>query len=202
VSFDDKSLIERIRLGDEEAFAELVNRYKRKAFGIAYHFLNNAEDAKEISQEAFIKVYRSIHSFKGASSFFTWFYRILTNLCIDFSRSRKIVMSIPFSQLKSSDDDLPSVEERIQDAKQENPLKALAAEELKKKIAHAIQSLPDRQRMVFVLRHYDQLQLSDIARVLNCAEGTVKSHLYRAVATLQDKLEDSLKESDGRGGRA
>ena len=186
VTYNECLLVQSMKQGDERAFTEMVDKYKKKAFAIAYRFTNNVEDAKDLSQEAFVKVYRCIGSFRGESSFLTWFYRILTNLCIDFKRRRSII--IPFSQFrKKAEGNESNTEERmLEDKGGIAPGKALLAKELNEKLTQAIEFLSAKQKIVFVLRNFEGLALKEIAKIMNCAEGSVKSHLARAVKKLQD----------------
>ena len=194
MSCDDRLLVQRVKQGDERAFAELVTRYQDKAFRIIYRFTNNVEDAKDLSQEAFVRVYRSIGRFKEGSSFYTWFYRILINLCIDFRRSRSIL--IPFSQLRKREGFNESLEEAlVEDEGQANLAKVLLTRELNEKITQAIEALSAKQRTVFILRNYEGLALKEIAEVMNCAQGTVKSHLARAIGRLENMLGPYVRES-------
>ena len=100
---NDRYLVWRLKNGENEAFRELVSKYRSKAFGIAYNYVHNVEDAKELSQEAFVKVYRSIKNFNEKSSFFTWFYRLLINVCLDF-RKKKRLPTISFSQFEQNNE--------------------------------------------------------------------------------------------------
>jgi RNA polymerase sigma-70 factor (ECF subfamily) len=194
LSNDDRPLVLKIKQGNEDAFTELVDRYKGKAFGLAYHFLNNVEDAREVSQEAFLRVYCSIHRFKNDSSFYTWFYRIVINLCIDFRRKKK-AMTIPFSQMNNFRDFKDGVIDQVaEDDMVDNPIKALLKQELSEQINEAIESLPKKQRTVFILKNYEKLPLKEIAVIMNCAQGTVKSHLARAVRKLRDHLKPYVIE--------
>ncbi|MCD4779431.1 MAG: sigma-70 family RNA polymerase sigma factor [Candidatus Omnitrophica bacterium] len=188
IDCNDSVLVRRLKQGEEAAFTELVNKYKVKAFGIVYNFVHNVDDAKELSQDAFVKVYYSIGRFKENSSFFTWFYRILINVCIDHGKKRRISV-IPFSQIRGADGIARScVVDSIEDKQARNPLRILLSGELNQRISQAIDSLSERQRIVFILRHFENLSINEIAEHINCSEGTVKSHLARAVKKLQELL--------------
>lgn len=197
---EDHQLILKTKQGDEEAFALLVGKYKQRAFGVAYHFLGNAEEAREIIQEVFVKVYCSLDKFQGTSSFYTWFYRILVNQCIDYKRKRKLD-TIPFSQLeKSGEGNAMSFSDRVVDKHAKTPQEEMLTNEMNQQIDHAIEKLPAQQKKVFILRNYEKLSLLEIANVLQCAEGTVKSHLSRAMHNLQDFLKNYIQGSLGDGG--
>jgi len=182
---DERRLIERIKQGDDDAFVSLVDRYKKKAFGIAYRFTDSAEDAEDLSQEAFLRAYRSIGSFKGGARFYTWFYRILINLCIDHARKRRTAPDADsVSRVRSGTRDM-EVEYLEDRHTHTSPEKAVFTMELRERVTEAIASLPDRQKQVFILRHYEGFSLKEIAETIQCAEGTVKAHLSRAVRRLQ-----------------
>ena len=197
---NDGPLIRRLKRGDEDAFTELVNLYKRRAFSVAYRILNNIEDAKEISQEAFVRVYRSIDRFREDSNFYTWFYRILVNLCMD-AKKKKGIASVPFSFFRRNDgSDNQIVETWSGNTKMDGPLDSLLNKELNDKITAAIDALPEKQRTVFILRNYEAMSLKDIAESMHCAEGTVKSHLSRAVRGLRGQLGHVSEQASISGG--
>jgi len=185
---DERRLIERIKQGDDDAFFKLVDRYKKKAFGIAYRFTDNAEDAEDLSQEAFLRAYRSIGSFKGGARFYTWFYRILVNLCIDHARKRRTAPGMDSASQTRSGTTGVKIEQFEDHRTNTSPEKAVFTIELSERVTTAIASLPDRQKQVFILRHYEELSLKEIAETIQCAEGTVKAHLSRAVRSLRNHL--------------
>ena len=175
----ENTLIERIKEGDERAFEELVNRYKGMGFSLAYRFLGNPEDARDISQEAFARVYLHIKNFRGESTFKTWFFRIIINLCRRSIsvRQRKTVQSLDLYMEKEMDPQAPEdVEVEVK------------RKELKAAIEGAVMGLPTKQREVFIMKHMEGMKISEISEVLDCAEGTVKIHLFRAVRALQERL--------------
>ncbi len=190
-SSDDRLLVARIKQGNQEAYVELVNKHRGKAFAIAYNFVRNTEDAKEISQDAFLRVYRSIDKFKEESSFSTWFYRIIINLCGDFKKKKRI-KTVQFSQYDRNDDFKEDGIETMEDKKASNPLNDLLSVELNDKIENVIDQLSKQQKSVFVLRHFEGFTLNEIAKILDCKEGTVKSHLFRSVEKLKDLLKSTV----------
>ncbi len=190
----DEILIERFKNADIEAFNELVNKYKRKAYYFAYNMLSNYNDAEDMSQEAFVRVYKNITKFKGKSSFQTWFYKIIINLCRSHLRHRYLVSKFSFhfrQEDEMSDKPQKSLENSVEDTYwQSSPVKASINKELNRAINNAVQSLSKQQKEVFILKHFQDLKISEIANVLMCAEGTVKAHLFKAIKNLQEKLED------------
>ena len=185
-------LIGRARAGERAAFEELVDIYKERAFGLAYYFLGNVEDAKDILQEAFVKAYVGIRDFRGGSSFYTWFYRILVNLCKDSIRHKKVKSRI-FADPLPGEGDEPAVPESADGAP--SPSEAAINSELKAKMDEAISKLPERQKAVFILKHVQGMKSAEIGQVLGCGESTVKVHLFRAEKALQKMLSPYLSDA-------
>jgi len=181
---DEKELIRRLQAGETSAFRELVENHKRALFNLAYDLLGNAQDAEDISQEAFIKVYRSVGEFRGEAQLGSWMYRIVVNLCLN--RRRKKALSA--MELRESFED----DERHQSTPtfdhEANPEKTTEAEIMRQHLRRAIDQLSPQQRTIFVLRHDDDLPLAEIGKVLKISEGTVKSQLFRALRKLQEAL--------------
>ncbi|MFH1238498.1 MAG: sigma-70 family RNA polymerase sigma factor [bacterium] len=194
----DEFLIERFKNNDADAFSELVNRYKKRAYYLAYNMLSNETDAEDVSQEAFLRVYKNIGSFRGTSSFRTWFYTIIVNLCRSHLRHRYLVSRFSFhfkEKDEMSDDPEKTIETSVGDTHwQCNPVKTTVNQELTKSINTAVDSLPPRQKEIFVLKHYQGLKISEIAAILKCAEGTVKANLFKAINNLKEKLRDYKEE--------
>ncbi|MBI4278990.1 MAG: RNA polymerase sigma factor [Armatimonadetes bacterium] len=173
---EDRSLIEAFRRGEESAYTALVVKHRDAVYRIARRFLGNHEDAADIAQEVLIRVYKALPAFDGRCAFRTWLYRITVNLCIDhrdrWSRAPQIAL-----------DEVPR--EPVDD---QDPAEAVAQRELGRQVARAIQDLPPRQRAAVVLRLYHDLPYADIARILECAEGTVKATMFAALAKLRRAL--------------
>jgi len=155
-----------------------MNKYQKQVYNIAYGFIGNYEDAYDISQEVFIKVYRSLDKLRNGSALVLWLRRITVNTCTDYVRqqvSEETLDDVSYlSNYYSSDN-------RSSD-------KLMETSELQKIISRAVNRLPIRQQKVFMLRHYDGLSLKDIAKTLNCSLGTVKAHLFRATRRLRNLL--------------
>ncbi len=185
----DRELIKLIQGGSKDAFAELVERHKKRALSIAYSFTGDYEDAKNVSQEAFLKAYQSIRKFRGASSFYTWFYRILINACKDHIRKKSAERFIFFINQEENDEERSSEDIFLTEPGSDpDPQDELLNKELNKKITRAINSLPTNQRIAFVLKHIHGMSIKEIKNITHCAPGTVKSRLYHAVIKLQDRL--------------
>ena len=179
----DEELVASARRGDRRAFEELVERHKRRAYHIAFDFSRNQEDAKDLSQEAFLKAYTHMKNFDGRSSFYTWFYRILVNLCLDYKRRQKRSPANTFDE---------TVEHQIEPShapeKPRSPDQQVLARQISLKVGEALDALPARQRTAFVLKNHQGLSIKEIAELMETAEGTVKVHLHRAVTALRERL--------------
>jgi RNA polymerase sigma-70 factor (ECF subfamily) len=183
--FGDEKLVERAQKGEREAFEILVERYKRKVYRIAYHFTRDREEARDISQEAFFRAFKHLRSFDLRSTFYTWFYRILVNLCIDRRRRRRLFWA---SSNEHAGEGRNGIEVMETADLSSEPDQQAAARETSRLVAAALDSLPVKQRTVFVLRNHQGLSIREIAAIMRTAEGTVKVHLHRAVAALRERL--------------
>jgi RNA polymerase sigma-70 factor (ECF subfamily) len=182
--FGDTELVERARRGEREAFELLVERYKHKAYRIAFHFTRQREEAKDISQEAFLRAYTHLGSFDGRSSFYTWFYRIVVNLCLDHKRKKRF----SWLSLDQRDKNAADLGPRGVPDSAPSPEQHAAAVELSRRAGAALDKLPPKQRTVFILRNHQGLSIREIAEIVRSSEGTVKVHLHRAVAALRKTL--------------
>ncbi|MFH1784395.1 MAG: RNA polymerase sigma factor [bacterium] len=196
----DDALVARLKEGYEDAFEALVERYKKRAYYFAYGMLSNHEDAEDVSQEAFVRVYKHIDSFREKASFKTWLYRIIINLCRSNLRKRYLVskFSFNFRQKNEMTDEVEkTLETAVTDTHWESdPLKSTANKQLQKAIHNAISTLSVKQKEAFVLKHMQGMKISEIADMLGCAEGTVKAHISRAIGHLKQNLRDYEQEVD------
>jgi RNA polymerase sigma-70 factor (ECF subfamily) len=185
---DDSLLIREAQRGDRAAFEELVRQYDRAVLRLALHLTGSEQDAQDIYQEAFLKAYRNLGSFRFECSFYTWIYRIVTNLCLDHIRKRN-VRKEDAPVVKDSDGDEYSIIDQVKDARAHaNPEHDLMRRELGGKINHALGKLTPRERMVFELKHYQGLKLRTIGEMLNTTEETAKNTLFRATQKLRASL--------------
>ncbi|MBO4897331.1 MAG: sigma-70 family RNA polymerase sigma factor [Clostridia bacterium] len=158
---------EKLKHGSSEAFEKLVKDYKARIFSISMGMLGNREDALDATQEVFIKIFRSIHSFKGDSALSTWIFRITKNVCIDTLRKNKAVF----------EDEIP---ETLADTSLPTPEEALMLSQKRDLVKNCIKELPLNYKTVLLLREYEGMSYSEIAETLEISEGTVKSRISRA----------------------
>jgi RNA polymerase sigma-70 factor (ECF subfamily) len=181
---DERLLIERAKHGDMQAFRELVEQSKLKVFGLAYNLTGNRHDAEDLSQDVFVKAFRSLPKFRGDARWSTWLYRITVNTCMDHGR-QKTNKSIE-TRYDCEGDDPPSGHHH--DCNSIPPDRKAASSMIQQHIESALNVLSPQERSVFVLRHYHDFSLKQIAQTLEIAEGTVKSYLFRAIQQLQQEL--------------
>ncbi len=185
-------LIKRSIKGDVDAFEELIKDYKKMAYNIALRVLRNKEDAEDVSQEALVKVFKNIDSFNMQSTFKVWLYRIVMNTCLDFKRKKKIVT---YSIDKPLESDESEILQDIPD-NSNNPDIIIQNKLESQMLYDCIEMLDDDFRMVIVLRDLQNLSYKDIASILSCNEGTIKSRLNRARKKLRDIITNKLQESE------
>lgn len=195
----DETLVRQLREGDSEAAEELIRRYRQKGFSIACTLCDGDRDAAlEYTQEAFVKVLGSIGTFQGKSSFYTWFYRILVNTCLDGRRKRRRwERLIPARRPRFRDDEAldPGVEGYPAPEEACDPYAVVRGGDLARDLEKALEALPEKQRTVFQLKVLHGLALSEIARMTGAAQGTVKTHLFRATRALREALKDWGEEN-------
>ena len=181
----DEVLCRRTAERDEAAFDALVARYQERAYRLAWSILRNAEDARDLSQEAFIRIYQSAGRFDGRSKFSTWFYRILVNLCLDHRRRHR------WWKLWTRDAGGPESGESLLDrqpAPSRDPVDAIGRERTLTRLWEVVDRLAPQQRAAVILQVQEELPTPEIAAVLKCSEATVRVHLHRALTTLRKTL--------------
>ena len=187
---DDTLLVREAQRGNRAAFEELVRHYDQAVLRLAMHLTGSEHEAQDIYQEAFLKAYKSVANFRFECSFYTWIYRIVTNLCLDHLR-RKQVRKEDAPVATDSSGESYDVLDRVPDGRSgANPERDLMRRELGGQISRALQKLTPRERMVFELKHYHGLKLRTVGEVLNTTEETAKNTLFRATQKLRGALAD------------
>lgn len=179
---EDEVLVARFKQGEAEAFDRLMAIHMDKVYGLAWGVLGNREDARDAVQEVFIKLHGALNKFPPSNNLNAWLYRVCLNHCID----RKRRMKRPRVDMTEDDWD------RLQGSEREEPEFRAYQSESSRLIRQAVDQLPERQRLVFVLRHYRLLSINEIADAMGCTPGAVKAHLSRATSHLRDRLKGTL----------
>lgn len=188
---EEHALVRQAQEGDRLAFEELVRRYDRDVLRLALNLVHRPEDARDIYQESFLRVYRNLHRFRFECSFYTWLYRITTNVALDYLRRRTSHREdqapvLPDETENSTGDFFDRQPESSAGC---NPEKAFLGQELGEKIQEAMKGLSPRERTVFEMKHYQGLRLRAIGELLGTSEETVKNSLFRATRKLRASLE-------------
>jgi len=185
--YSDEYLVKQAQNGNMGAFTELLEKYDRHVLNIAYSFRNNEDDAKDIYQEVFLRVFRSLKNFENRSEFSTWLYRITTNVCITFnSKKERQKMESLDKPIYNGEEDSGKLSDSIAGFEPTN--KNLENDELAKQITYAVNKLPPQQKLAFTLKHYQELKITEIADMMNCKEGTVKRYLFNATNKMKEQL--------------
>ena len=187
---EEQELVRRARKGDLSAYDELVRRYQERIYATVFHMTSNHEDANDLAQEAFIKAFQALKSFKGGSSFYTWIYRIAVNKTINFLKQRKNRTQMSLDDLDFNAEHDPDLVALISD---KTPRRDANLAELHEKLNAAMQRLSEPHRMVVTLHDIQGMSHEDIAKIMDCNIGTVRSRLFYARQQLQAYLSDYLK---------
>lgn len=187
---EESELVGRARKGDLGAYDELVQRYQERIYATIYHMTSNHEDANDLAQEAFIKAFQALKSFKGGSSFYTWVYRIAVNKTINFLKQRKNRTQMSLNDLDFNAEHDPDLVALISD---KTPRREAGLAELQEKLNEALQKLSEPHRLVVTLHDVQGLSHEEIAKIMDCNIGTVRSRLFYARQQLQGYLSDYLR---------
>lgn len=179
----DEELVALCQRGEGEYFEVLVQRYMQKAFHIAMDFTHNTEEAKDLSQDAFLRAFSRIKQFDGRSSFYTWFYRLTVNICLDHTRRKGRVV---WERLEKENDGVAEPIDIVDDSAR--PEEQVIASDAIRRADRTLETMPNKQRTAFLLRNHQGLPIADIAKVMKTTEGTVRVYLHRAVAALRQSL--------------
>ncbi len=187
MALSDIELIHQVKQGNDNAFEQLVYRYDRTVLSIALKYTGNTDDAKDLYQEVFIRAYRGINNFQFRSEFSTWLYRIAVNVCLSYKSRNKEYLRV---SINVEDDDTDFTKDASEQLVYEgsSPEEEAASSELAEIVDAALETLSPRQKITFVLKHYEGYKIREIAEMLNCKEGTVKKYLFDAIKNLRKKL--------------
>jgi len=183
-------LIQSAQQGDREAFSMLFEENKKMVFGLAFNYTKNKQDAEDILQDTFIKALNGLNKFqlRKHASFSSWLYRIGISCSIDFLRGKK--------RMKKNLSDWELMDSTTSDGRGGDPEENASREDLKKKIELLVDNMPPRQKMAFILKHFQQLKIREIAEYMECSEGSVKKQLFRGVESIKGSLKKLLWEKD------
>jgi len=188
---DDRALVARSQAGDLDAFDELVQRYQQRIYGLCYHLTANHEDANDLAQETFVKAWKALRSFKGDSSFYTWIYRIAYNGVLNHLKQRR--NRTPHLSLNDLDFNLEHDPDLVALISHQTPRREVNLVELQQRLNEAMLKLSEEHRMVVTLHDVQGMPHEEIAKIMNCNPGTVRSRLFYARQQLQAWMSDFLK---------
>ncbi len=189
---EDQLLVERVQRGDKRAFDLLVLKYQHKILGLIVRFVHDSHEAQDVAQEAFVKAYRALGNFRGDSAFYTWLYRIAINTAkklVWVSRGRRP----PDSDVSTDDAEFYDGDHGLKDI--ESPERVLLRDEIESTVHRSIEQLPEDLRTALTLREFDGLSYEDIASVMQCPVGTVRSRIFRAREAVDKALQPLLQET-------
>ncbi len=185
----ETDLIMQAQRGNMDAFEQLVQRYDKKVLTIAAGYVDNADDAKDIYQEVFLRVYKALPKFRHKSEFSTWLFRVTTNVCLTHRSRSKRHAHTSLDRNAGDDDGQPHA---LKDTLSDHSTADQQAKdaEISARIEEALKTLSPRQRMVFTLKHYDGYKLREIAEMMKCSEGAVKKYLFEGTARMRNQLKE------------
>jgi RNA polymerase sigma-70 factor (ECF subfamily) len=186
----DKQLVARVQQGEKAAFDLLVLKYQSRIVNLVSRFLRNQSDAQDVTQEAFIKAYRALPNFRGDSAFYTWLYRIAVNT----AKNYLAVQSRRFSEYEQDFTEIEQIEGNNALKEQSTPEHMLLRDEIQATVIFAIENLPDDLRMAITLREIEGLSYEEIATVMECPIGTVRSRIFRAREAIDNQLKPLIEE--------
>ena len=188
---DDNQLINRARKGDNKAFEELVLRYDRLVLNIAYSYRNDKDDADDIYQEVFMRVYKGLKNFQERSKFSTWLYRITINVCLEFKRKAKVRDHEPLNNFDDENENTFSYASIIDSGEKTD--QGVLDNETSRLIKCELEKLPKQLKMAFTLKYYQGFKIKEISEMMNCTEGTIKSYLFTSSRKLRANLKPILE---------
>ncbi len=187
---DDLDLVRRSQAGDTAAYEELIRRYHGKIYGLVYSMTSSREDAEDLAQEVFVKAWKALGHFREQSGFYTWIYRIALNRTINFRKRRNRRQTVDFDEF---DPDIKTAESYREFSSKGSVLRKMSLGEFQEKMNAALLKLSEKHRAVVVMRDVQEMPHADIAKVMHCSEGTVRSRLFYAHKQLQAELAEFMK---------
>lgn len=181
----DQELVQKVRNGDRRAFTELMRRYQERVYWVARRIVGSHEEADDVTQEAFVKAFVGLGDFRGDASFYTWLYRIAVNLSLNAVRKRQVLNYLGESAILSRI--LPQGDD---------PEREVEFRDLQSRLEKAVAQLPEKQKAVFVLRHYEELSYEEIAQILKTSVGGLKANYFHALKKVQQHLKDEAPLRD------
>lgn len=185
---DEASLIRAAQRGDQEAFAALVRAHDQGVLRIALNLLRSPEDARDVYQEAFLRVHRNLQQFRFDCSFSTWLHRIVTNICLDHLRRRKVRREAPSVTMAPSGQEFDQLDSVVEARAESDPQRKALSGELRERIQAVLSELTPRERLVFEMRHFEGMRLRAIGEVLGTSEEAAKNCLFRATQKMRAAL--------------
>jgi RNA polymerase sigma-70 factor (ECF subfamily) len=190
--FDDQHIITRVKAGDQQAFGMLIARYQRLVGAMVFRMVRDPLDREEISQDVFIRAYRSLHHFRGDAKFSTWLGRIAYNQCITYLKRKRIPLYEDLLQGGSDEDGMEADRWASLGTSEDNPVESLQADQASQLLKKAVDELPGQYGVVLAMFHLEELSVKEIGEMMEMPEGTVKNYLFRARKLLKEKLEKSI----------
>ena len=183
----DRELATRAQNGDTGAFEVLVHRYDGKVLSIAHSFTNDPDDAKDIYQEVFLRVYRALPGFRFGSEFSTWLHRIVMNVCLSHKKRKSVTSHAPFDAISELeiDEDQGGL---FSGSRALSPERLAQDDEIRRYVNDAVETLSPKEKLVFTLKHFEGFKIREIAEIMGCGEGTAKRYLFTAVEKLRNRL--------------
>ena len=194
----DALLVERAVAGDQRAFELLVIKYQRRVQRLIGRMVRDVDLVEDIAQETFIKAYRALHQFRGDAQFYTWLYRIAVNTAKKFLLDLKRDPTVTQSALQSTDDDDETFYPGHESTTSETPETELAAKEIAQEVNAALEALPNDLKQALTLREMDGMSYEDIAEIMNCPMGTVRSRIFRAREAVSARIKHMLDKQTGK----
>ncbi len=183
---DVTPLLEKAKNGDEDAFGEIVRVYHNRVYSVAYRYVQNAEDAADMAQQAWVRAWNKLSSFQGRASFFTWMYRVVASVCLDHLRKKKRLAE---QAIPDGDEPLPAVGTVSAPSANSQPDRELERSEIRERFRAALGELSPEHRVAIMMREVDGRSYEEIAKIMNCRKGTVMSRIFYARRKLQEMMQ-------------